>query len=139
MKCRQYQTSRLYRQGQLGLGTSVSEYYEPQRVGTENNWKSVSAGSHHTMAIKNNGTLWGWGENREGQLGDGTRISKNIPTFIDINWTMVEANAMNTLAIDDGVIWKWGNFYSQFDILMNYIVLHIFDVLGDKCYFLCSL
>ena len=103
------------RQGQLGLGTSVSEYYEPQRVGTENNWKSVSAGSHHTMAIKNNGTLWGWGENREGQLGDGTRISKNIPTFIDINWTMVEANAMNTLAIDDGVIWKWGNFYSKFE------------------------
>jgi alpha-tubulin suppressor-like RCC1 family protein len=67
--------------GQLGLGHfSPSSYHReksPQKVGQENNWKSVTAGGYHTGAIKTDGTLWMWGHNYYGQLGNGQIYHKN--------------------------------------------------------------
>jgi alpha-tubulin suppressor-like RCC1 family protein len=61
--------------GNLGLGTS-GQYYEatatPHQVGTAADWQSVEAGGHHTCAMRTNGSLWCWGWNENGQLGDGT-------------------------------------------------------------------
>ena len=45
-------------------------------------WASVSAGAGHTIATKTDGTLWAWGRNDFGQLGDGTIVDKNAPTNI---------------------------------------------------------
>jgi alpha-tubulin suppressor-like RCC1 family protein len=42
----------------------------------------VAAGGSHTCAIKTNGSLWCWGNNTSGQLGDGTNINKNKPVYI---------------------------------------------------------
>ncbi len=42
----------------------------------------VAAGSNHSVMIKSDGTLWAWGDNEEGQLGDDTAINRNIPTQI---------------------------------------------------------
>jgi len=39
---------------------------------TSKYWKQIAAGRHYTMAVKSDGTLWGWGSNNYGQLGDGT-------------------------------------------------------------------
>ena len=39
-------------------------------------WQKVSVSSTHTLAIKTDGTLWAWGDNSYGQLGDGTTIPK---------------------------------------------------------------
>ncbi|MEY3638161.1 MAG: L-asparaginase precursor, partial [Pseudomonadota bacterium] len=55
--------------GQLGDGTVISRTV-PQKIGTDNDWNQIAAGSH-TFAIKSDGTLWGSGLNSSGQLGDG--------------------------------------------------------------------
>jgi alpha-tubulin suppressor-like RCC1 family protein len=74
-------------------------------------WKSISLGSGHNIAIKNDGTLWAWGFNYNGQLGDGTKISSAIPIQIgkDSNWLMVSAGGNSSFAIKtDGTLWAWG-------------------------------
>ncbi len=75
-------------------------------------WTQVAAGTYHTVAIKSDGTLWAWGLNDKGQLGDGTSVNKNVPTQIGIgdDWSIVTAYGYNTLAIKtDGTLWSWGN------------------------------
>ena len=101
--------------GQLGDGTMIDRNTLTQ-IGTDTNWKSVSthrsSGNAHTLAIKNNGTLWAWGENTEGQLGDGTNINKTIPTIIgsESNWQSISAGYKSTAAIKiNGTLWTWGS------------------------------
>ena len=63
------------------------------------------------MAIKTDGTLWGWGENFYGELGAGTNIRKNVPTLItsNIGWLTVSGGHHHTIAIKtDGTLWAWG-------------------------------
>ena len=45
-------------------------------------WKDISNGILHTIARKNDGSLWAWGINTSGQLGNGTNVNYNLPTFI---------------------------------------------------------
>ena len=49
------------------------------------NWRSVSAGSSHTVAIRADGSLWAWGNNDYGQLGDGTTTDRYSPVRISTN------------------------------------------------------
>jgi gliding motility-associated-like protein len=80
-------------------------------------WKVISAGGYHTIAIKIDGTLWAWGSNIVGQLGDGTTVAKDIPTQIGTatDWKIANAGTYHTLAIKtDGTLWAWGsNIYGQ--------------------------
>jgi uncharacterized delta-60 repeat protein len=80
-------------------------------------WKSVSNKGGHVMAVKTNGTLWGWGGNFNGQLGDGTLVNKNVPTQIGsgTNWSVVAAGQNHTIAVKtDGTLWAWGqNYFGQ--------------------------
>jgi alpha-tubulin suppressor-like RCC1 family protein len=55
--------------GNLGRGQGASLITLPERVGTGLNWASVSASQEHTLALKADGTLYGWGSNQTGQLG----------------------------------------------------------------------
>ncbi len=76
-----------------------------------NIWASVSAGGSHNLAIKTDGTLWAWGDNTYGQLGDGTNTLKKIPVQIGTatNWVMVSGGNNHSLAIrSDGTLWAWG-------------------------------
>jgi alpha-tubulin suppressor-like RCC1 family protein len=75
-------------------------------------WKEIAAGVNHTLAIKTDGTLWAWGLNDKGQLGDGTTVNKNVPTQIgtDNDWATIDAEEYNSLAIKtNGTLWSWGN------------------------------
>lgn len=68
----------------------------------------------HAFAIKNDGTLWAWGYNTEGQLGDGTRnVDRNDPVQILKNAVEVTAAAAGGAAItENGDLYIWGNNFS---------------------------
>lgn len=77
-------------------------------------WQTLEAGALHTVAIKTDGTLWAWGSNIKGQLGDGTVDHFNEPVNIDTstNWQEIATGALNSLALkSDGTLWAWG--YNQ--------------------------
>ncbi|MGD9663104.1 MAG: hypothetical protein AB7U63_17750, partial [Porticoccaceae bacterium] len=108
--------------GELGIGTSGSgtDEYAPIQVGSDTDWLVVSAGFGHTLALKKNGTLWGWGKNTNYQLGDGTTVTSTVPKQIgsDTDWQTVSAGGEFGLAIkkngDQQTLWTWGdNLYSQ--------------------------
>jgi alpha-tubulin suppressor-like RCC1 family protein len=74
-------------------------------------WSKVSAGALHTLAIKNDGTLWAWGDNIEGQLGNGTTTTSNSPVKIGnaVDWQVIAAGAGHSMAIkSNGTLWAWG-------------------------------
>ena len=102
--------------GQLGDGTNLVKHNPEQEDTNSTNWLSVDAGNYHTSAIKTDGTLWSWGLNNKGQLGDGTdgtANNKNIPVQEDsnsTNWTSVSAGGTHTVALkSNGELWAWGN------------------------------
>jgi hypothetical protein len=70
----------------------------------------VSAGGAHTCAIKQDGSLWCWGYNLDGQVGDGTNSDKVIPVKImSSGVSSVALGGYHTCAIkQDGSLWCWG-------------------------------
>lgn len=71
--------------------------------------KSVSMGVCHTMVIKNDGSLWAWGVNGSGQLGDGTIERKDQPVKIMNDVESISAGSYYTMAIkSDDSLWAWG-------------------------------
>jgi alpha-tubulin suppressor-like RCC1 family protein len=72
----------------------------------------VAAGWEHSVAIKADGTLWSWGENRYGQLGRDTTITaQHTPAQVgtEDDWVAVSAGEYHNLAIkSDGTLWAWG-------------------------------
>ncbi len=101
---------------QLGLGddyTNTEIINTPKQITQGTTWKQVSV-SDHTLAIKDDGSLWAWGWNRNGQLGLGTSDSNfyNKPEQVatGTTWRQVSAGFIHTLAIqDNGSLWTWGN------------------------------
>ena len=74
-------------------------------------WKSIATGSSHTLGIMSDGTLWAWGANDFGQLGDGTRTARRTPVKIGTasDWQSVSAGTFHTMAIKtNGTLWGWG-------------------------------
>ncbi|MCS3531285.1 T9SS type A sorting domain-containing protein [Chryseobacterium sp. JUb7] len=74
-------------------------------------WQSVSSGYIHSMGLKADGTLWTWGENAQGQMGDGTIVSKKIPTQIGTanNWVKIAAGYLHSVGLkSNGTLWTWG-------------------------------
>ncbi|MEO8065912.1 MAG: GLUG motif-containing protein [Candidatus Doudnabacteria bacterium] len=75
-------------------------------------WISVSAGERFVLAIKDDGTLWAWGNNFSGQLGQGDNIPLSFPTQVgaDTDWQSVSAGSAHSLAIKtDHTLWAWGD------------------------------
>ncbi|HHT9110863.1 MAG TPA: RCC1 domain-containing protein [Candidatus Brocadiaceae bacterium] len=79
--------------------------------------RQVSAGWEHTVALKSDGTVWTWGANKFGQLGDGTTIAKSLPIQVGgiSKVVAIDGGAGHTVAAKlDGTVWAWGlNNYGQ--------------------------
>ena len=111
------------REGILGIGNNVQQYYDtPQQVGSNNHWKSISAGGYHSAAIKDDGSLYLWGRNDDGQLGLDNQGSVSIPTLVsttyvvgnyELNigqWKDVSCGETHTAAVKfNGSAWSWGD------------------------------
>jgi alpha-tubulin suppressor-like RCC1 family protein len=88
--------------GQLGDNTSIGKSSPIQTIAGGTNWKQVAVGYKHMAAIKTDGTLWTWGRNVNGELGDNTTIDKSSPiqtTMSGTNWKQVNAKGATTIAI----------------------------------------
>ena len=99
--------------GQLGDTTTLDAHSPIQTITGGSNWKLVSGGIYHTAAIKTDGTLWLWGGNAYGQLGNNDYINLSSPVqtvSAGNNWKLVSCGEYTTAAIKtDGTLWMWGN------------------------------
>ena len=78
-------------------------------LAASDDFRAVSAGAQHNLAIKEDGSLWTWGDNHYGQLGDGTKTGNTIPTKILSDVESVAAGSYHSLAVtSDGTLWAWG-------------------------------
>ena len=68
--------------GRLGDGTTTNRYTPVSVSSQAPLWSSVSAGSGHTCGIRVDGTLYCWGYNATGQLGDGTQTPRLTPVLV---------------------------------------------------------
>lgn len=109
-------------QGQLGQGTSGAGTHSPLAVqvcitygGTCTEYLSniadISAGLLHLVALGRDGTLWAWGYNGYGQLGDGTTFASTTAVQVDPagGWARIGTGYNTSFGIrDDGAMWAWG-------------------------------
>jgi len=97
--------------GTLGLNNTTSGIYSPTQVGALTNWSEVHMGGYHCVATKTDGTLWTWGYNNQGQLGQGNTTNRSSPIQVGAltDWLDVAAGFYHSLATKtDGTLWAWG-------------------------------
>jgi alpha-tubulin suppressor-like RCC1 family protein len=85
----------------LGDGTIINRS-SPVQIGTLTDWVSVYSGYLFTTAIRGNGTLWAWGRNAEGQLGNPTSLlPSSVPVQIGTysKWIKSCSSISHTIAI----------------------------------------
>jgi alpha-tubulin suppressor-like RCC1 family protein len=98
--------------GCLGQNTYSTSRSSPIQVGALTNWATGAVGTQFTVAVKTNGTLWSWGRNDYGMLGQNNTTSRSSPVQVGslTNWSAVSARKAHTVAIKtDGTLWSWGN------------------------------
>ena len=74
-------------------------------------WENIHAGNQGFMAKKTDGTMWGWGQNTSGNLGQNNIVKYSSPTQVGsgTDWSDVQAGQFNTVALKtDGSLWTWG-------------------------------
>ncbi|MCC3153644.1 hypothetical protein Q3A66_12515 [Hymenobacter sp. BT770] len=107
--------------GQLGDGTT-KQHLTPVAVklpeeAAHATWKQVAAGTSHSLALTTDGHLYAWGNNTNGQLGQGTSLDYAHPVEVPLpesarntTWAQVAAGNDHTLALTaDGRLFAWGN------------------------------
>ena len=108
--------------GQLGDGTMIQRSSAVQVVGVGGTGllsgiSAIAAGNGFVLALKSDGTLYAWGANPFGQLGDGTTAQRSTPAPVSILTGVVSiaAGSGHSLAAkSDGTVWGWGsNFNGQ--------------------------
>ncbi len=104
-------TSVQIKNSELNGQTSSTSQKEDNQSITQNVIPQISTGSNYSLAIRADGTLWAWGLNFFGRLGDGTTFSKSSPVRIgtESNWKTVSTGNYHSLAVKaDGTLWAWG-------------------------------
>jgi alpha-tubulin suppressor-like RCC1 family protein len=98
--------------GQLGLSRSTSSNISsPAQIGTDTNWASIFGDGNAVTAIKTNGTIWSWGQNYGGVLGQNNSVYRSSPVQIGslTTWSKVSMLDQGVFAIKtNGSLWTWG-------------------------------
>ena len=106
--------------GKLGVGLNSTnlgrmlvpaEVHGPADVGYLNSIKAIMGGEVHNVALKSDGSVWAWGSNAFGVIGDGTRNDAHAPVRVSglSAVTSLGGRGYHTLAIEaDGTVWAWG-------------------------------
>jgi len=101
--------------GQLGNTTIPTSGFSKVPVivgGSVTNIRSVATGLHYSLAVREDGTVWGWGDNTFGQLGNATAGASNVipvQTTGLANVKTVSAGSYHGLALtESGAVWSWG-------------------------------
>ncbi|MBI9075551.1 MAG: thrombospondin type 3 repeat-containing protein [Desulfatibacillum sp.] len=106
--------------GQIGDGSTIDKPNPVQVVTADGSPLTgiiaIAAGEYHSLGLKNDGAVWAWGRNEDGQIGDGSTIDKPNPVQVVMAdgspFTGVQAIAAryrHTLALkNDGAVWAWG-------------------------------
>jgi alpha-tubulin suppressor-like RCC1 family protein/fibronectin type 3 domain-containing protein len=97
--------------GQLGWGTQDYAVHPTFTSIADSDWSMVASGVGHSIARKTNGTIWTWGNDFDGQLGDPTIVNTTIPNPIGTtsDWSLITAGGYYTAAIKtNGTLWVWG-------------------------------
>ncbi|HZT12763.1 MAG TPA: hypothetical protein VFA29_08165 [Candidatus Baltobacteraceae bacterium] len=100
--------------GELGDGTVTTTgcncIDSPVQANVPAAVTQISAGGRHTAALGSDGTVWTWGWNRYGQLGDGTTADSDLPVLVNgVSASAISAGFYHTLAIGtDGNVYAWG-------------------------------
>ena len=96
---------------QVGDGTATGRSSPVSVIGGFTDWCHAAAGARQSLGVRTNGTLWSWGKNNNGQLGDNTTVSKSSPVSVVggfTDWCQVSA-AYHVLAVrTNGTAWAWG-------------------------------
>ncbi|EPX64443.1 BNR repeat domain protein [Cystobacter fuscus DSM 2262] len=101
--------------GQIGDGCSpVPTFYCSSPTEPTNLFSilGVAAGQNHSLALRSDGTVWAWGRNNSGQLGDGSLVDRTRPVQVArLNRVVsVVAGLYHSLALrSDGTVWAWGD------------------------------
>lgn len=95
--------------GKAGMNFNVSS---PKQVAGLTDVVKVNAGIGHNLALKADGTVWAWGDNSQGQLGDGTKTRRLVPAKIPSHQSFVAVGAGGYSSFglkENGTLWAWGN------------------------------
>lgn len=117
--------------GELGIGSHVykvapNQVHGPGDVGYLTGITAVAGGNEMSVALKNDGTVWTWGLNYHGSLGDGSSSDSSTPVQVhgpgDVGFltgiTAISSAGSQVLALkNDGTVWAWG--------------FNLFGMLGD--------
>jgi alpha-tubulin suppressor-like RCC1 family protein len=99
--------------GELGNGTTTSSP-SPAVVSSLSNVVTIADGccdDEFGLALRSDGTVWAWGANGIGELGNGTTVSSSTPVQVSglASVTDIAANWDHSLAVkSDGTVWAWG-------------------------------
>ncbi|WP_224367417.1 RCC1 domain-containing protein [Hyalangium versicolor] len=99
-------------QGQLGDGTVGGLRTTPAPVQDLQDVVAVAAGENFSLALKQDGTVWAWGANYLGQLGDGTQEDRSLPVQVQGLQGVSAIRTWGSLVValkQDGTVWFWGN------------------------------
>lgn len=92
---------------------------------------AISAGAGYSLALKANGTIWAWGYNGDGRLGDGTEVNRNVPVQVHglTGIVAVAAGFGNSAAITgDGSVWVWGDTLSTAEERASVVPVLVQDI-----------
>ena len=107
--------------GQLGIGQGSGTFSTPQLVSlitnsagivTGKKWTQIACGYYHSIGLRDDGTLWAWGRNNEGQLGYGNNQSVSYPENVlggGYSYISCSAGAYHSMGVrNDGKVYTWG-------------------------------